>query len=443
MQDRDWQIACSGTFDVENYGDLLFPLIAEAELAERLGTVKLHRFSYLARTTPEWPYEVTSLAELPRLAGGLDGFLIGGGFIIRFDKYVAPAYGPPTPAIHHPTGYWLTPALIALQYGIPLVWNAPGMHCNDIPAWAEPLMELAFTNSAHVAVRDEPSRQALARFAGNGRIAVTPDTGFGVSRLLDGRRPSAEFESLRERAGLTGPYVVVQAIPTLESFWSFVRKHSDLLRDFRFLVLPIGPVHGERGAVVSCDVPGLVRLPDWPPPLVLAELISRSAAVVGQSYHLLVTALACGVPAFNSADLSVGKYTALSGFETIHPLPKAESDPYEFLARLGRKAPAATARAALDELARHWDRTAAILRRGRTSTQPALNRFWQSLPTLLEDAAREPEELNRLLAAARAEIAARDDRIAALYDSTSWKVTAPLRALARGLKRLAGQAGGG
>src|SRR6476661_1874407 len=136
MNEREWHIGVVGTFDLENYGDLLFPLIAEAELAARLGPVRLHPFSYHARTPPEWPYEVTSVAEL---AGGtvpLDGLLVGGGFLIRLDKTVAPGYGPPAPAIHHPTGYWLTPALIALQRGIPVAWNAPGMHCNEIPAWA-------------------------------------------------------------------------------------------------------------------------------------------------------------------------------------------------------------------------------------------------------------------------------------------------------------------
>src|SRR5688500_17008770 len=108
MTDGIWHIGVFGTFDVENYGDLLFPLIAEAELTKRLGRVNVHAFSYHARSRPEWPYPVTSLTELPQMAGSLDGVLLGGGLIIRFDKGVAPGYGPPTPSIHHPTGYWLS-----------------------------------------------------------------------------------------------------------------------------------------------------------------------------------------------------------------------------------------------------------------------------------------------------------------------------------------------
>jgi homopolymeric O-antigen transport system ATP-binding protein len=458
MRDRDLQIGLFGTFDVQNYGDLLFPLIAEAELTERLGQVKFHRFSYHAKTMPDWPYAVTSLTELPRMGRDLDAVLIGGGFIIRFDKVVAPGYGPPTPAIHHPTGYWLTPALIALQHGIPVIWNAPGMHNNDIPAWADPLVELAFAHSGYITVRDEPSKTALTRFVDKELIKVIPDTAFGISRLLDERQPSAEFSRLREASGLRGPYIIVQAKRGLENFLEFVSNHSEQLRDFCFLALPIGPVLEDHEELLGDHLPGLIRLPVWPHPMLLAELISNASAVVGLSYHLAITALAFGVPVFSSADLTVGKYTALSGFETVFSLPKkTETDPQVFIRRLGKTAPSPAARAARCQLARHWDVIAEIVRAGATSTQPALNQFWQSLPGLLEDAAVRYEdaartsekligekqgrvdELKKLLALAREEIVARDDRIARLHKSPSWKVTAPARFLMRNLKRLVGE----
>ncbi len=433
MRDRNWQIAIFGTFDVENYGDLLFPLIAEAELTKRLGAVTLHRFSYNAKTPPDWPYTVTSITELPEIASSLDGVLIGGGSLIRFDKEIAPGYRPSTPAIHHPTGYWLTPALIALQHGIPLVWNAPGMHGDNIPAWAEPLMELALTNSRYIAVRDKSSQAVLARFVKHSRIAVLPDTGFGISQLIDERHPAEELGRLREVSGLTKPYIIVQAIGGLEPFLRLARNHAERFRDFRFLVLPIGPVLGDDEALIGDDLPGFVRLPFWPHPLLLAELISQAAAVVGHSYHLAVTALAFGVPVFTSADLSFWKYTALSDFETIFPLPK-EIDSDWLTARLGKNRPAAPAAAALNQLAHHWDHIATILGEGATTTQLALNRFWQRLPNLLEAGG----EASKLLAEARADIRARDERLATLYNSPSMKVTAPLRFLMRNLKRLAG-----
>src|SRR6187551_2288638 len=113
MSARGLQFGIFGTFDVANYGDLLFPLVAEAELSQRLGPMTLRPFSYHEKSPPSWPYAVSSVTRLPGEVHGLDGVIIGGGHVIRFDKAVAPGYHPPDAGIHHPTGYWLTPALVA------------------------------------------------------------------------------------------------------------------------------------------------------------------------------------------------------------------------------------------------------------------------------------------------------------------------------------------
>jgi hypothetical protein len=76
------QVGICGTFDVENYGDLLFPLIAEVELTKRLGPIDLHRFSYFSKSRNNWPFDVSPLAELPLKVQSLDGILIGGGHLI-------------------------------------------------------------------------------------------------------------------------------------------------------------------------------------------------------------------------------------------------------------------------------------------------------------------------------------------------------------------------
>jgi lipopolysaccharide transport system ATP-binding protein len=118
----------------------------------------------------------------------------------------------------------------------------------------------------------------------------------------------------------------------------------------------------------------------------------------------------------------------------------------------------------LGQLDEHWDRVAEIIREGRTGTQPLLGRFLQFLPNMLEaaseqDAAEqataeqavlEPtaseraahqnaakcateyaavqrryiDELENRLALARAEIAA-------LHNSRSFRITAPLRHISR------------
>lgn len=383
--DREWQVGIFGTFDVANYGDLLFPIIAQVELTRRLGNVRLHRFSYHGKAAPEWPYDVTSLSELPEVAGQLDAVLIGGGFIVRFDKLVATDYYPPSSSIHHPTGYWLTPGLIALQQGTPLVWNAPGMHCNDVPEWATALLQLTLEQSPHVRVRDALSQSTLSRLSDSAEVEVLPDTAFGLSRLIDVHAPSAEFQEARVTAGLTGPYVVVHSIWGLESFLNLWRKHADDFTDLQLLLLPIGPVLGDHESVLGDDLARAACLPFWPDPLLLAELIAHSEAVVGHSYHLAISAIAFGVPVFSSADLSAGKYTALPVYERVFQLHREQSiDPHWFRSHLGRRLRSHAALGALEQLDEHWDRVAEIVREGRRPTQPAINRFWQSLPNLLE-----------------------------------------------------------
>ncbi|WP_460323172.1 polysaccharide pyruvyl transferase family protein [Pseudomonas ogarae] len=466
LDERTWQVAIFGTFDVENYGDLLFPIIAEAELTRRLGSVNLHRFSYHGKNRPEWPYAVTSLTELPHIAASLDGVLIGGGFLIRFDKVVAHGYGPTTANIHHPTGYWLTPALIAQQHGVPVMWNAPGMHCNSIPDWARPLLTMALEQSQYVRVRDGLSRDALGALTQQAEIEVLPDTAFGLPRLIDEQQPSSEFVRLREQAGLTGPYIVIHAIHVVESFVKLFEDHAEAFQGYQLLVVPIGPVLGDDPSVIAARLPQAITLSFWPEPLLMAEILSQAQAVIGHSYHLAITALAFGVPVFCSADLTTGKYTALAEFDSLHALPDAATvDPQWFLARVGKTHPSPAARAAADRLVEHWDRVAAIIRQGKTSSQPVLGTFLQHLPNLLEAAAEgrdplpaecavspavpEPEVIEPVpepavevlaqqqrIAQLSQQLALSDARMLELQNSNSFRMTAPLRSIARGIRNL-------
>lgn len=483
MNGHGWQVAIFGTFDVENYGDLLFPIIAQEELTRRLGSVNLQPFSYSTKNSSEWPYAVTSLVELPDAAGNLDGVLIGGGFLIRFDKFVAQGYGPTTPNIHHPTGYWLTPALIAAQHAIPLIWNAPGMHCNDIPGWARPLLKVALEQSRYVRVRDTLSCDTLRAVTGDVEINVLPDTAFGLPRLIDEEQLSTEFTQLREQMGLKDKYIVihaVRAVDVIEPYLKMFESHPEIFGDYQILVIPIGPILGDDSSPFIKRLPRAISLSFWPQPLLLAEVLSQAQAVIGHSYHLTITALAFGVPVFSLADLTAGKYTSLAGFDSLHVLPDAGgADAQWFIARVGKTQPSKAAREAADALVGHWDKVAEIIRHGKTSSRPALNAFWQNLPNLLETAAERCEVLQRqvrqlgqdialgatrilelqnaaaedntrhredLLASQRIQqeqllllsqqLALSDARVDQLQNSSSFRITAPLRSIARGLRNL-------
>jgi len=439
MDDRRLQIGICGTFDVENYGDLLFPLIAERELIQRLDSVKLYRFSYRHKTTPDWPYEVTSLVDLPEVARSLDGLIIGGGHIIRFDKHVAYGYRPPSPLIHHPTGYWLMPALLSIQHSVPVLWNAPGVH-GEIPAWAEPLVQLALKESSYISVRDSASQQALSRFVEESSIKVIPDTAFGLANLLCHQQPSPDFSRLSEALKLGDRYIVVQATAGLDAFSRLIQNHPDRFRDYKIVVVKIGPILGDREELFGNNLPNRVRLVSWPEPLLLAELIGRASAAVCISLHMSITALASGVPVFRPSKYFDGKYAELSAFDTVESFDnESEIDIEWFSAKAGRTEPSPKVRSALSHLSDHWDRIAAILANAHQKplTHGALDSFWQSLPEILESWSNRERAaiLKRDAAIAeRDQIASGNTSDERFNDSDNRKTASPLRSFGRWLR---------
>ncbi len=436
MNSKVWQVAILGTFDVENYGDLLFPILAQAELSKRMGEVCVQPYSYYARTPPQWPFSVTSLTQFPVDAAHLDGIVVGGGHIIRFDKGVAAGYGPPSTAIHHPTGYWLLPGLIGLQNDIPVFWNAAGVH-GSVPHWGLPLLKLTLEQSSYISVRNQFSKSELEAINGNVEIQVVPDTAFAISRWVDVADASEEFTTLVTDLGLEKPYIVIQAASSgMDFFLRMVKNNPASFEGFQFVVLPVGPAVGDDDKHI--DFPEAIRLKAWPKPLVIAELIGHAAAVVGQSYHLAITALSFGVPAFSTVSLSRGKLQELSRFSGIHSLP-IEGDIYPpwFLRRLGKTKDCPALKTTLAQVDAHWDRIAAGIERGGTSSRQAFNALWLDLPNALDNTAREQEllaevhSLRENLGQLSAKLENSQRAVVKLRTSISYRITAPLRAVMR------------
>jgi lipopolysaccharide transport system ATP-binding protein len=447
-------------------GDLLFPLIARHELGRRLGPVELRPYAYHSRSIQAWPFDVHPLSKLAHDLETIDGVLIGGGDLIRFDKGVAPNYLPPDPSIPHPTGYWLSPAVLAVSCGCPLVWNAPGVY-GDIPEWAHGLMSLAFANSGYVAVRDEPSRAALTKFAGDVEIAVVPDTAFGIAALLNDGGDAPPLARLRHELDTAQPYVVVQSAGDLVEAAHWLKALASRSGGIRIVSVPSGPALGDDDADLRGILPDALRFSEWPHPLSIVELIRDAAGVVSSSMHMTICALAFGVPVFRPANRFDGKFAALRKFESVFEIPPgAGSDDDRLDRRLGRRPiePAvATAIAALDA---HWNKLAdALSRQDNVRRKNPGRRFLQSLPIALEAAhtrlasarrqhdaaAVRVAELEAAEADLRRQLAAQTTAVArvaeleaveadlrrrlvdselasaALRRSTSWKVTAPMR----------------
>ncbi len=400
-----YNIAISGTFDVENYGDLMFPIVAEHELRRRLGSVRLTRYSYLEKVAPSWPYDVTPLRNLNAELANHAGLLIGGGHLIRFDKGVAKGYYPSDGETHHPTGYWLTPALAAENAGVPVFWNGPSASL-DTPAWGAPLLRAALAMSEYVAVRDEPTATEMRRIGYSGQCSIIPDTVFGLPDLLPLEEARTRAAPLLEQAGITRPYILVQAKPELVSIAQALATHPNT-RDLQILVVAIGPILGEHPSVITDAVPTAKSLDSWPAPLDIAALIAASAGTVAISLHLTITSLCYGLPILRYSRTRLTKYEFIEASKNVflhaggdEPLPE------DYIAHLTLRKQCSIAQQAKSVLDAHWEHLTRTLASAHLPGQkPGQRNFFKVWNAAMVQAEASAEDVLRSTSAAQAEIA--------------------------------------
>src|SRR5690606_19848210 len=143
-----------GTFDVSNYGDLLFPPLALKELSDSV-EAELRWISpaggAMLGFTDCLPSR--SLEDLFTASELVKGALIGGGNIIHCLPSTLPAY---MAAGRRPSAYgdlWIAPAY-GLPDETPIAWNAPGVPA-PFPQHYHPLVKSALQRVNYLSARDD------------------------------------------------------------------------------------------------------------------------------------------------------------------------------------------------------------------------------------------------------------------------------------------------
>jgi hypothetical protein len=318
-----------------------------------------------------WPHAVRSLGQLSSQISDLDLLLIGGGHLVRFDKLIAPGYEPTEGGLHHPTSYWLAPTLLALVSGVPVAWNGLGVSA-ETPSWARRLLALTLESTSYISVRDESSANALQSVSSGASVHIIPDTAFGIRALLP-EQPSAQFKDFCAKVGLQRPYVLAQSSRYLLEFKPQVTAAIAQARasGCHVLELPISPVLGDSPGVLGLE--GDVVVPqEWPGPLLIAELIANAEAVIAQSLHLTIVALATGVPVHRPRSDETSKYRHIEHISGVHLWGPGVDAAGEMKQGLGRRPPGVRITEMLAQLAEHWDRVAELAAQ-RHTPRPSLS----------------------------------------------------------------------
>jgi len=302
LESESMRIAHFGTFDVENYGDLLFPLVLERRLSD-----VCEAFVHVSPvgSAPIWQDCVPAIGfdEFLREAPEVDGVVIGGGQILRASPTPLGVYdrGGVSPFVAYPS-LWLGAAYVAARDGLPLCWNAPGVPAPFDTAAAR-FMRWTGSVTDHASVRDRQSRRLLEKTGVEAQMGVVPDTAVEVSRLWTEAEISSAYEDAFAHRRRDVPERTlafhVNARLAGEDL-SVVAAHIDSIcgkREATPVLLAIGPSHGdlETQRAVAAKMSSDPLLVDRPRSLrEIAACIARSELYVGSSLHGMITACSFG-----------------------------------------------------------------------------------------------------------------------------------------------------
>ena len=296
------RIAHFGTFDVENYGDLLFPLVLERRLADVCDD-----FVHVspANGAPDWEgcAPTVGFDEFLREGPKVDGVVIGGGQILRASPTPLGIYdrGGVSPFVTYPS-LWLGAAYVAARDGLPLCWNAPGVPASFDPAAAR-FMRWTASVTDHASVRDRESRRLLEEAGVEVGMGVVPDTAVEVSKVWPEGGISAAYEDAFRSRGKDVPARTVafhvNARLAGEDVAAVAARTDRICARLGAspILLAIGPSHGdvETQRLVAARMASDPLLVDRPRGLrEVAACVARSEVYVGSSLHGMITACSFG-----------------------------------------------------------------------------------------------------------------------------------------------------
>lgn len=341
------RIGLWGTFDVENYGDALFPRLIRHELVRRLPEAAVRPFGLVGDRSPSrfdgWgPIEALgepTLERLAELAGSLDLVVVGGGEIIHLRDEEWAAYYPITPreaAAIAPSRFFIDGLGEELETECPVLWHAVGLPLDIDPGQAA-RFRWALERRPHVSVRDRSSLERLRAAGVDREIAVVPDPAILLPRLFPSPMMEGRVGALRDQGSYPSEdrVLVIEGsrahLPYVEELATAILEVCGRIKAVPLLV-ETGPCHGdgEFALALSARLPGARRM--GPAGILdLTAAIAGSVGFIGVSMHGNIAALAYGRP---HVILGMNGETKLAG------LAEAIGDP-DVLARTPGQVPEA------------------------------------------------------------------------------------------------------
>lgn len=318
-----FRVGVFGTFDVRNYGDLLFPIVADWRLRDKGFTISA--YSPTGNRTG-WkdalPSGAVATAFAPKRR--IHGVLIGGGNIIHNREVDLIDYRDRDVGATAYSSLWLLPALGAASFDLPIVWNAPGVparfSAGDVDAFVQPVLD----SLSYFSVRDLESARNLGIEQPDVNSLV-PDSALEISRVWPAEDLLSDFKRAMGRKGFASDTRIMAVHckrrslkdPSDEGVARFVAAIGDVCasHDLVPAFLSLAPCHHDdafaRVLGQNMQAPHIV-FDDHVGLKEIASLIAHAAGYLGSSLHGHLTACSYGTFSTLIASPDISKFRGFS-----------------------------------------------------------------------------------------------------------------------------------
>ncbi len=303
-----YNIAICGTFNVENYGDLMFPEVFKMAMQKRGLQFEMYMFSpgrseKKALDPNSYVYSVDEIDEIHKKVH-FDAVIIGGGAIIHYNKISVKFQNDNFFSDYKIYDSWYTPIEFAIRNNVKILFNLPQVPYLFFVDHKE-LAKAAFNSAEYISFRDNLSKeytQELYDKKDCPNIFVYPDSVCCLPALIN----YEQLKSIRDSVDdFSKKYAVVQfnqqrPVDEEPQFIEAIKQLQN--NNLEVILLPLGYTHNDDNVLIdfnnkhnlNCKI--ITRKLNI---FEMAAILAGCEIYIGSSFHGAITAIAYGKKAIS------------------------------------------------------------------------------------------------------------------------------------------------
>ena len=316
---KKYNIAKIGSFDVQNFGDLLFPIVFEEKIKRMIDVDSIFLFSPNGGNMPFYDKKVYPIEELETIIKEhkIDAIIIGGGDLIRLDTVVTNDYDHNYDAS---IKIWLYPIIVGKKNNIPVLFNAPGVPYK-FKENQKKLLKIILSSIDYLSVRDEYSKKILNTI-GDFNCRVVPDTINYITKIYSKEDLKDNIKKLKKKRIISqeNNYIVMQHkidnwnnkeyVNEIKKLVDYITKKEE--KDL--YLVPIGYVHNDLlflETIYDKDNKKIHLIREKLNPYDMLTIFANADGFIGTSLHGLLTSNIYNVPILA---INTGSLVKVSGY---------------------------------------------------------------------------------------------------------------------------------